>query len=118
MCRASSPRSPLESGDEFADMPELIDDVSDDEQAELRMEKRFEHMQTYRAKWLLDGCSTILEMADRLRGEIQYLEDLHEKGWKLESAMSDDYAHLIPPNIDQLVEDDLAKERRESIDSP
>lgn len=96
-------------------MPEQIDEVSGTDQTdqedieEFRAQKYCEHSMTYRAKWLLDGCSTILQMAERLRAEIRYLEDLHEKGWTMQGEMHDDYSNLTPPNIDQLVEEDVLR---------
>ena len=97
-------------------MPELTGDASESSSSrqaeieELRDQKRFEHMITYRAKWMVDGCSTISEMIDRFKAEIKDLEDKLATGWKLEETIGDDYGSLVPPNLEELVENAVNQE--------
>lgn len=102
MCYASSPSRDVEDAmsEEF---------VEDEEQR--RYELRFENTELYRCKWLLDGCKTIQEMADRLRSEAERLDRLQNDGWRLEDEVLDDYGHLVPANIDELIDRGLREQR-------
>ena len=47
-----------------------------------------------RSKWVLDGCTTLAEVVDRLRSEIVYYQQLMEEGWELMGEIDDDYGWL------------------------
>ena len=49
-----------------------------------------------RAKWTMDGATTLSEAADRLDEFARYLKAMESDGWQLESPISDDYGHMIP----------------------
>lgn len=97
---------------ELSDIDRVISDALERqaEIEELYAEKRLEHMITYRAKWMLDGCSTISEMIDRFKTEVKDLEEKMATGWKLEEAIHDDYGSLVPPNLEELVENAVNQE--------
>ena len=50
-----------------------------------------------RAKWLLDGCSTLAQCAERLRTAAEQMQALHDRGWTLDGPIDDDYGHLVDP---------------------
>lgn len=47
-----------------------------------------------RAKWSLDGCSTIDEIIDRLKEQIESYKQLKEEGWELREKIDDDYGFM------------------------
>lgn len=50
-----------------------------------------------RAKWLMDGATTLAEAAGKLRERADQLFWLHQQGWKLEQPVEDDYGLLVRP---------------------
>lgn len=49
----------------------------------------------FRAKGLIDGCTSIAQMADALEQAAQWLRQAHADGITLDSGVDDDYALLI-----------------------
>ena len=50
-----------------------------------------------RAKWKMDGASTLSEAAEMLEDFAEYLRGLEKEGWQLENAVEDDYGFLEKP---------------------
>ena len=98
MCFAAAPEFP-HSDDDFED----DDEVENEEDEVERAQVRFECMETYRAKWLLDNCESITDMIDRLRQEADQLVTKRNEGWKLEDVILDDYGYLVPPDLEERV---------------
>lgn len=48
-----------------------------------------------RAKWSLDGCSTIDEIIERLKQQIEEYKKLKEDGWELRDKIDDDYGFIV-----------------------
>lgn len=72
-----------------------------DEDEVFEEEEEEEHIEDdviIRAKWILDGCSSIDEIIERLKGEIEHYKQLKEDGWELREKMDDDYGFLIKKN--------------------
>ena len=62
-----------------------------------------------RAKWTMDGATTLAQAAARHRGRAEELEELARAGFELEQEVVDDYAFLIRPGEEspmRLVEED------------
>lgn len=53
-----------------------------------------------RAKWTMDGATTLAEAATRLRAFADVLDQKHAEGWTLQQAIDDDYGFLVPPKGD------------------
>jgi len=53
---------------------------------------------TLRAKWTMDGASTLAEAAAMFRREADELERLAAAGFELDQPVADDYAIVIRPN--------------------
>jgi hypothetical protein len=53
--------------------------------------------ETIRAKWTMDGATTLPEAAAKLRAFADELDKMHQEGWALEAEVADDYGTLIPP---------------------
>lgn len=51
-----------------------------------------------RAKWTIDGATTLAEAADRLEGFAARLRDLHQQGWTFVEPVADDYGFLVDPS--------------------
>jgi hypothetical protein len=49
---------------------------------------------TLRAKWMLDGCRTLIEVVQRLQEEMEYIIQLRQDGWELTGAIEDDWGFL------------------------
>lgn len=101
MCLAQS-RLQAEEGFEGADgdiSEENTEENNEEEIAQLRLE----FSETYRAKWLLDNCTSIADMIDRLHEEAGRLAKLQSDGWKLEDEILDDYGWLLPPDLEERV---------------
>jgi len=49
---------------------------------------------TLRAKWALDGASSIDECIEKLNHFIEYLKRIKEEGWELIDPVNDDYGFL------------------------
>ncbi len=54
-----------------------------------------ENTLTVRAKWILDGASTIDEIIDKLENEIKYYRGLKADGWEVDGRVDDDWGFLI-----------------------
>jgi hypothetical protein len=50
-----------------------------------------------RAKWVMDGATTLAEAAAMLRAEADRIEQLGKDGWTLEGPIDDDWGFLVPP---------------------
>ena len=50
-----------------------------------------------RAKWLMDGATTLAEAATKLREYANELDQLARDGWTLEQPIEDDYGFLVAP---------------------
>eukprot|EP00887_Chlorella_sp_A99_P002845 scaffold6.g2845.t1 len=48
-------------------------------------------VRSFRGKWMLDGCSTLAEVRQRLREQIECFKQLEEEGWQLRDEVQDDY---------------------------
>jgi hypothetical protein len=65
-----------------------------------------------RAKWTMDGATTLPEAAAKLREKADEMDALHAGGYRLAWPVDDDYGHLLAPGEDEnaLFEDDEADE--------
>lgn len=54
-----------------------------------------------RAKWCMDGATTLLECAEKLRAFADYVEGLHEAGAVLVGPVEDDYALYRSPESEE-----------------
>jgi hypothetical protein len=52
-----------------------------------------------RAKWTMDGATTLLEAATKLRNEAEWLEDLASAGFELNGPIEDDYGFIGHPEV-------------------
>lgn len=59
-----------------------------------------------RAKWTMDGSTTLDEAAEKLDRFAAYLRDLASKGWTLAEPIADDYGVLVSPTGDTGVLDE------------
>ena len=62
-----------------------------------------------RAKWTMDGATTLRESAERLRDMARWLEDLSSAGFELNAPVQDDYGFVGHPDVqppDSEAEDD------------
>jgi hypothetical protein len=62
-----------------------------------------------RAKWTMDGATTVAEVASRFRERAEQFEELARAGFELEEPVNDDYAFLVRPGEEspmRLVEED------------
>ena len=63
----------------------------------------------FRAKCLIDGAASILEMVNKLRAAAADLEELHEHGFELEEKVEGDEAHLVrPADVSSLMDGSVA----------
>jgi hypothetical protein len=53
---------------------------------------------TLRAKWTMDGATTLAEAAQRFRERADELEQLAGAGFELDQPVNDDYAIVVRPN--------------------
>lgn len=61
-----------------------------------------------RAKWAVDGASTLPEAADRLHGYAEELERAHRQGYRLRGPVEDDHGfvyHTDPQRHGRMGED-------------
>ncbi|DBA77757.1 TPA: hypothetical protein ACH3X2_008447 [Trebouxia sp. C0005] len=101
MCFA---KSPLQADSDFSGADDVLsEDNSEDNNEEKIAQLRSEFSETYRAKWLLDNCTSIADMIDRLHQEADRLAKLQSDGWKLEDEILDDYGWLLPPDLEERV---------------
>jgi hypothetical protein len=64
---------------------------------------------TLRAKWTMDGATTLAEAAARFRERAEGLDELARAGFELDQPVNDDYAILVRPGEEspmRLVEED------------
>jgi hypothetical protein len=62
-----------------------------------------------RAKWTMDGATTLAEAAARFRERADELEELARAGFELDRPVTDDYAFVVRPGEEspmRLVEED------------
>ena len=52
-----------------------------------------------RAKWTMDGATTLREAASKLRQEADWLEDLANAGFELNAPIQDDYGFVGHPDV-------------------
>ena len=52
---------------------------------------------TVRAKWAIDGASTLAEAAQKARAFADWLQGLHDEGYVLRDEVSDDYGFYYKP---------------------
>ena len=50
-----------------------------------------------RAKWVMDGASTLPEAAAQLREYADQLDRLHGEGFRLRGKIDDDYGYICKP---------------------
>ena len=48
-----------------------------------------------RAKWTMDEAESMEEMAEKLEQKAEYIRELEQEGWELETEVKDDYAFLV-----------------------
>ena len=53
--------------------------------------------QLFRAKWMLDGATTLAEAAQKARDYADWLQGLHDQGYVLDEPVSDDYGFYLKP---------------------
>lgn len=56
--------------------------------------------ETIRAKWVMDGATTLAEAAERLERFAADLRSAHDNGWTLTAPVQDDYGFLRSPQGD------------------
>lgn len=54
-----------------------------------------ENTLTVRAKWILDGASTIDEVIAKLEAEIEHYKRMKAERWELEGTIDDDWGFLV-----------------------
>lgn len=57
-------------------------------------ERLLQHDDIVRAKWSMDGATTLVEAAAKLREYAAHLEAMAQEGWVLNDAVQDDYGFL------------------------
>ena len=55
------------------------------------------HDQFFRAKWTLDGSTTLAEAAQKAREFADWLQGLHDQGYVLRDEVTDDYGTYYKP---------------------
>lgn len=91
MSDLTTPSSPAltEVADPEDDLDEDVDlDEEDDDYDEL-----------VRAKWTIDGATTLAEAAEKARDFSIYLQSLHDEGWVLRNPIDDDYGFYYKPDL-------------------
>ena len=61
------------------------------------MASKVQDPEPLRAKWVMDGATTLKEAAAMLRAEADRIEQLSKDGWTLEGPIEDDWGFLAPP---------------------
>ena len=64
--------------------PAVLDDIEDEDEI-------------VRAKWTLDGATTLAEAAQKARDFADRLQRLHDKGYVLREPIADDYGSYCKP---------------------
>lgn len=54
-----------------------------------------ERQTTIRAKWQMDGATTLAEAAAKVRAFAGKLDQMAREGWELEAEVADDYGHCV-----------------------
>ena len=57
-------------------------------------ESEHEHDEIIRAKWQMDGASSLEEAVVKLENFIKYLKGLKDNGWELRGTIDDDYGFI------------------------
>lgn len=70
------------------------DDREEPYDDEIYEEDKKEDDEIIRAKWSMDGATTLLEAAEMLRESATRLEQLHAAGWKLRNPVDGDYGFI------------------------
>lgn len=77
------------------DQPVVVEDVVDEEcEEEVEDEEDYDDDPVIRAKWTIDGASTLDEAIEKLYEFIDYLRSLQTEGWELRDTIDDDYGFL------------------------
>ena len=83
-------------------VPETIiksDEESDYDASDTETEEEEEDMDlSIRAKWIMDGATTLEEAAKMLRGFANYLERMGREGWLLRNPIDDDWGFIYNPD--------------------
>ena len=74
------------------------DDYESDSESESEFdfEEDFENETLIRAKWIMDGASTLDQAIAQVRGFANYLARLKTEGWVLKGPVDDGYGYLYP----------------------
>jgi hypothetical protein len=56
-----------------------------------------EEVEFVRAKWTIDGATTLAEAAEKSRAFADYLQKLHDEGYVLDGTIDDDYGFYHKP---------------------
>ncbi len=86
---------PEEVVDEELDSEEAEDSYSEEEEEE---DEEEDDSPIIRAKWSMDGASTLDEAIEKLNEFIEYLRSLKADGWELRDTIDDDYGFLKKVN--------------------
>lgn len=70
--------------DEYDETDELKDDPSE----------------VIRAKWVMDGATTLSEAAEKLEAFATTLRQIEKDGWQLTGPVEDDYGFILPTHRD------------------
>lgn len=89
MCQECENARLLDDGDADED-EEIIDDFYYDEDD-------VGDVEIVRAKWTIDGATTLAEAAEMSRGFAEYLQQLHDEGYVLVQPIEDDYGFYTKP---------------------
>ncbi len=55
------------------------------------------HDEIVRAKWIMDGATTLAEAADQVRAFANELQELHDEGYVFTQPVADDYGFYVKP---------------------
>jgi hypothetical protein len=67
------------------------------ELADLEDDESEDGTRTVRAKWTIDGATTLAEAAQKAREFADFLQGLHDQGFVLDSPVADDYGFYRKP---------------------
>ena len=76
-----------------------LDEMNEDQYFEAYLELT----RLVRGKCMYDGCDSIPDMIDRLKETMSWLGSLHRQGWKVEDTVCDDYATLVPNDLEERI---------------
>jgi hypothetical protein len=77
-----------------------------------------ENTLTVRAKWILDGASSIDEVIAKLEGEIEYYKRMKADRWELTGTIDDDWGFLIQVAPDEEMTDSKRNRTTETSSVP